>query len=81
MHFFMALNAVPLIGGHLYMALINPSSRKGLNGMITGHVDRSWGKHHYRRWYRDHHEADEALDGQPPEEIGEEPLSLVEPAA
>jgi formate dehydrogenase subunit gamma len=81
MHFFMALNAVPLIGGHLYMALINPSSRKGLNGMITGHVDRSWGKHHYRRWYRDHHEADEALEEQPLEETGEVLSSLVDPAA
>jgi formate dehydrogenase subunit gamma len=77
MHFFMAVNAVPLIGGHLYMALINPSSRKGLNGMITGHVDRSWGKHHYRRWYRDHHEADEALEEQPAEETGEVLSSVV----
>jgi cytochrome b subunit of formate dehydrogenase len=81
MHFFMALNAVPLIGGHLYMALINPSSRKGLNGMITGHVDRSWGKHHYRRWYRDHHEADETQDEQPPEETGEVLSSAADHAA
>jgi cytochrome b subunit of formate dehydrogenase len=82
MHFFMALNAVPLIGGHLYMAMINPSSRKGLNGMITGHVDRSWGKHHYRRWYREHHEAHEWLeiDEQPTEETCEAPFSSVAPA-
>lgn len=59
LHFFMAVNAVPLIGGHLYMAVINPGSRKGLTGMISGHVDRDWAKHHYRRWYRDHHEAEE----------------------
>ena len=64
------------------MALINPSSRKGLNGMITGHVDREWGKHHYRRWYRDHHEADEALeiDEQPPEETCAASSSPVGPA-
>jgi formate dehydrogenase gamma subunit len=59
MHFFMALMAVPLIFGHLYMALINPASRVGLHGMISGFVDRQWAKHHYRRWYRDHHEAHE----------------------
>jgi len=27
--------------------------------MITGFVDRHWAKHHYRRWYREHHEAAE----------------------
>ena len=59
MHFFMALMAVPLIAGHLYMALINPASRVGLHGMVSGFVDRQWAKHHYRRWYREHHEAAE----------------------
>lgn len=61
LHFFMALLAAPLLGGHLYMAIINPGSRKGLSGMITGFVDREWAKHHYRRWYREHHEHTEAL--------------------
>ena len=56
MHFLMALMAVPLISGHLFMALINPSSRKGLSGMTTGFVDRHWARHHYRRWSRAHHE-------------------------
>jgi formate dehydrogenase subunit gamma len=65
LHFFMALNAVPLISGHLYMAVINPSSRHGLHGMISGFVARHWAKHHYRRWYREHHEAGEE---QPPGE-------------
>jgi formate dehydrogenase subunit gamma len=61
LHFFMAVLAVPLISGHLYMALINPGSRVGITGMISGFVDRQWAKHHYRRWYRDHHEAEEEL--------------------
>lgn len=68
LHFFMAVMAVPLISGHLYMALINPASRVGLPGMISGLVDRHWAKHHYRRWYREHHEAGEA---QPVGETGE----------
>jgi len=59
LHFFMAMLAAPLVLGHLYMALINPASRVGLSGMISGYVDRQWAKHHYRRWYREHHEASE----------------------
>lgn len=59
LHFFMAAMALPLIAGHVFMAVINPSSRLGLEGMITGFVDRQWAKHHYRRWYREHHEPSE----------------------
>lgn len=59
LHFLMALLAAPLILGHLYMALINSGSRPGLEGMTSGYVDRHWAKHHYRRWYREHHEASE----------------------
>jgi formate dehydrogenase subunit gamma len=59
LHFLMAMLATPLLLGHLYMALINKDTRPGLEGMITGHVDRHWAKHHYRRWYREHHEASE----------------------
>ncbi len=64
LHFLMALMAVPLIGGHFFMAVINPASRVGLTGMINGFVDRQWAKHHYRRWYRDHHEAGEMFPGE-----------------
>lgn len=58
-HCLMALMATPLILGHLYMALINRDTRPGLEGMISGQVDRQWAKHHYRRWYRQHHEETE----------------------
>ncbi len=57
LHFLMAMLATPLLLGHLYMALINRASRPGLQGMISGFVDRQWAKHHYRRWYREHHEG------------------------
>ncbi len=59
LHFLMATLATPLVLGHLYMALINRESRTGLQGMFSGFVDRQWAKHHYRRWYREHHEATE----------------------
>jgi hypothetical protein len=54
----MAILATPLIAGHMFMATLNPSTRKGLQGMISGFVDRQWAKHHYRRWYRENFEAE-----------------------
>jgi len=59
LHVFMAIFAAPLVLGHLYMAMINRSGRIGLPGIISGFVDRQWAKHHYRRWYREFHEATE----------------------
>ena len=55
-HFGMALIATPLLVGHKFMALVNPETRIGLSGMITGFVDRQWAKHHYTNWYRDQFE-------------------------
>ncbi|MFI5398466.1 MAG: formate dehydrogenase subunit gamma [Candidatus Binatia bacterium] len=45
--------AIPLILGHMIMATINPSTRVGLTGMITGFVSREWAAHHYARWFRE----------------------------
>jgi formate dehydrogenase subunit gamma len=59
LHVGMALVATPLMLGHIYMALINPGTRVGLGGMISGYVDRQWARHHYQRWYRENFE-DEA---------------------
>ena len=57
LHLGMAVMVTPLLLGHLFMATVNPASRKGLSGMISGEVDRGWAKHHYGKWYRDHFEA------------------------
>ena len=65
MHFLMAMMASPLLFGHLYMAVINPATRIGLEGMLSGFVDRQWAKHHYRRWYREHYEAEVCLPQTP----------------
>jgi len=59
-HSLMALLAAPLIAGHIYMAMFNPGTRKGLEGMVTGRVDREWAKHHYGDWYRENFEDDES---------------------
>ena len=62
LHFTMAVIATPLVTGHLYMAMINPESRKGLSGMTSGFVDRHWARHHYGKWYREHHEVSYGLE-------------------
>lgn len=54
-HFAMALVATPLILGHIFMATVNPETRVGLSGMISGFVDRQWARHHYAHWYREHY--------------------------
>ena len=61
------------------MAVINPATRKGLEGMITGFVDRQWAKHHYRRWYREHHEASES-GNKSSAEYGEEEVAENSPS-
>jgi formate dehydrogenase subunit gamma len=55
MHFSLAMAATPLVFGHVFMATVNPDTRIGLSGMISGYVDRRWARHHYRHWYDEHH--------------------------
>ncbi len=56
-HVTIAVSAAPLMLGHIYMALINPETRVGISGMLSGYVDRAWAKHHYGRWYRENFES------------------------
>lgn len=39
--------SVPLIVGHLYLAVFNSSTRKGLPGVFSGRVDADWAREHY----------------------------------
>jgi predicted RNA-binding Zn-ribbon protein involved in translation (DUF1610 family) len=43
--------------GHIYMATVNPDTRVGLKGIISGYVDRQWARHHYGLWYKENFEA------------------------
>jgi formate dehydrogenase subunit gamma len=52
-HALTAILATPTMLGHIYMATVNPETRVGIKGMITGYVDRRWAKHHYAVWYRE----------------------------
>jgi formate dehydrogenase subunit gamma len=42
--------ALPLILGHLYLALIHPETRHSLRGMVSGSVRRDWALRHHAKW-------------------------------
>ena len=44
-----------LLVGHLYLAVIHPSTRHALRGMTTGSVDRHWALRHHEKWVRRSH--------------------------
>lgn len=75
LHLSMAIVATPLMLGHIFMATINPETRVGLKGMISGFVDRHWARHHYRRWYDEHYGAGELAPGPGVEPVAPEPCS------
>jgi formate dehydrogenase subunit gamma len=39
-----------LIVAHIFMAVVNPSTRHALRGMTLGTVNRDWAEHHFPRW-------------------------------
>jgi formate dehydrogenase subunit gamma len=42
-----------LLVGHLYLALIYPSTKHALRGMTTGAVRRDWAREHHSKWVDD----------------------------
>ena len=52
-HALLAILVTPTMLGHIYMATVNPDTRTGISGMISGYVDRQWARHHYGLWYRE----------------------------
>ena len=42
-----------LLSAHVFMAVINPSTRPALPGMVFGHVRRSWAAKHHPAWFDD----------------------------
>jgi formate dehydrogenase subunit gamma len=46
-----------LVAGHIYMAVLNPSTRPALRGMILGSVDRDWAEHHFPAWIDQDHDS------------------------
>jgi formate dehydrogenase subunit gamma len=39
-----------LVLGHLYLALIHPTTRHAMQGMTRGTVDAEWAARHHRKW-------------------------------
>jgi formate dehydrogenase subunit gamma len=42
--------SIVLVVGHLYLALIYPSTKHALRGMTTGSVRRDWAREHHSKW-------------------------------
>jgi formate dehydrogenase subunit gamma len=42
-----------LVAGHIYMAMLNPSTSAALAGMLRGSVDRTWALRHHAKWVAD----------------------------
>lgn len=42
--------AVVLVVGHVYLAVVNPSTRPALRGIVQGDVDAAWAREHHARW-------------------------------
>jgi len=45
--------AVPIVLGHIYLALLHPTTRHSLRGMALGTVRRDWAQRHHPKWERE----------------------------
>ncbi|MFN8638556.1 MAG: hypothetical protein U0360_03660 [Dehalococcoidia bacterium] len=45
-----ALAFIPVLLGHLYLAIVNPSTRESLRAITTGNVRRAWAARHHGAW-------------------------------
>jgi formate dehydrogenase subunit gamma len=63
-----------LISGHVYLAVLHPTTRHALRGMTLGSVDRSWAFRHHRKWV-------EELESEPAAVEVEAPSRTTEPVA
>jgi formate dehydrogenase subunit gamma len=50
LHDVLTLAMLPLVFGHIYMAVLNPNTAGGLQGMTRGSVDAAWAERHHPRW-------------------------------
>ncbi|HEX2303258.1 MAG TPA: cytochrome b/b6 domain-containing protein [Gaiella sp.] len=49
-HETLTLVSVGLFAGHLYLAVIHPSTRHALRGMTLGYVREDWAREHHPKW-------------------------------
>lgn len=55
LHQLIALISLIPLAGHLYVALVNRSTRPALSGMVDGNVDAQWAREHHPDWYESVH--------------------------
>ena len=53
LHELVALFSILPLAGHLYVALLNRSTRPALRGIVTGEVDAAWAVEHHAAWYEE----------------------------
>jgi formate dehydrogenase subunit gamma len=53
LHDVLTLVSLGLLCGHLYLAVIHPSTRHALRGMTLGSVRDDWAREHHPKWARD----------------------------
>jgi formate dehydrogenase subunit gamma len=49
-HETLTLVSVALLSGHLYLAVLHPSTRHALRGMTLGDVREDWAREHHSKW-------------------------------
>jgi formate dehydrogenase subunit gamma len=49
-HDLSSIAIVVLVMGHVYLAVLNPSTRHAMHGMLGGDVDLEWARHHHAKW-------------------------------
>ncbi len=52
-HEALTLISLALLVGHLYLALVHPTTRHALRGMTTGEVRSDWAAEHHAKWLDD----------------------------
>jgi formate dehydrogenase subunit gamma len=53
LHDVVAYLSVALLAGHLYLAVIHPTTRHALRGMTVGTVREDWAREHHAKWPTD----------------------------
>lgn len=57
LHDVLTVASVILVAGHLYLALLHPTTRHALRGMTLGSVREDWAKEHHKKWLSDEDDA------------------------
>ena len=53
LHDVVAYLSVALLAGHLYLAVVHPTTRHALRGITLGTVDEEWARKHHAKWPTD----------------------------